>query len=781
MTDEVRIIERGIQGPPGGGLARARGRDGVVRSYSAEGAIPFAGARVGTDGVDLRRVLTSEFDTLADADVEAVIAAVPIAVDGEFTVSSPTSIASRLDFVSASGLLIVDGVDLTLSATFDASGQCFRCINGGRVLSSPGIHPYTDPAWFGAAGDGATDSTSALDAMHEFWVSVGGGQIRFSPGDYLVTHGYWARCAPGATRCHLILTGCTFKNTGTSFGHDFDGCPLSTNLAIFAVPQQPFANTFASPTLVFGELFETASAGDTTITLVGGGAADMTSFAAGKRVVLHGYATQNASWPPNERYFEFPTIESVDDGTGVITFTAPLQYNYDERWSDGFTLGPHGAPRVLSLDRDDFTWGEELIIDGGTFLHNPAWVPGNDKANGRLQITGYRKATIRNVMAPSIVPQMCDEVTFDNVHVYRNDAEGASGVLEYDKFIRHLEQNGGDIAQLENGFGVLNVLANGVLIRQFTGVGPRNSTWKDCEFHGNGNAAGTMVVYCADLWATQKVVFENCRADTSQVTPSANAGIVFGGTEYTFTVDSVSSATKVLIETLTQTAIQNLYRSLEIGRTAYTTGGNSCYVTAIYNEDATHVAVEGEFLSTPAPADVFRWNNIAELHADVRDIDPSRGILPIKGVATGRATGRSRNAAYRTLALSDRDLRRPASAAAQQDETVAINGRVTRVRLNVFRAYSGVDAAALLKIFDADTLGEINGDCSFSLKVAGCRDITQWWVANSLTGDSLAPLEVTRFRQLLIRTSAGTGNFHTYASPAQLPMFELVIETERPQ
>ncbi len=61
MSDEVRIIEKGIQGPPGGGVARARGRNGVVRSFTAEGAIPYSGLVVDADGVHGGHVIVTEY------------------------------------------------------------------------------------------------------------------------------------------------------------------------------------------------------------------------------------------------------------------------------------------------------------------------------------------------------------------------------------------------------------------------------------------------------------------------------------------------------------------------------------------------------------------------------------------------------------------------------------------------------------------------------------------------------------------------------------------------
>lgn len=719
---------------------------------------------------------------IVDADLNDPTVTLKFRQGTILSVPADRTVGTRID-ASQGGLIVLDD-NVTLEHTApilvpDTARLWNADASGAQVLGAPGVVAHVTPMWFGALPDGVTDSTKAFNAMREFWVSIGGGIIKLpaSPDAYIVTNGYWARCAPGATRCVIQMDGASIINTSAS-ANAFDRCPFAGNLAMFAI--FPGNHTMVGATLYFGELFQSAAAGDVSVTLQAG--ADMTPFVAGKRVCLHGYGTQNGSWPPNERYFEFKSVLSVNAGTKTITFDQPLQYSYDERWADTFTSSgagglPHyGAPRIISLDRDDFTWGEELVIEGGNFLGNPAFVPVDSESNGRLQISGYRKAILRNVTAAATVPQLGEEVVYDNVHVTPTSGVG-SGILEMDKIVRRVIFNGGDIGELSNGFAVLYMQAVGLLVRQFTNVAPREQYWRQCEFHGNGNGGTNVVCYVNNAFSLPKVEFDQCKVDTSALVPGSAAGMVLGGDEQSFTVDSVTSDTLVIVAAPTQADVAVLYRSLEVGRVVYKKEtGVSGRITAIYSTDATHVAVEGVFSDTPLAGDVFRWNNINELVTDVRAIDPTSGIAPVKDQGSPHTEARTVYGGQVLLAYSDADLPQPASTDVIQDRVISIEGRIDMVRVTVLKAYSGASANAHLSLYDDDTNTQLQ---LWNLKNTGGREVNQWFVANQLTGDALTPLEATLYRRLILRVGTGV-SYLAYTSPVQLPRFLVEITVGRP-
>ncbi len=214
---------------------------------------------------------------------------------------------------------------------------------------------HISAADFGAVGDGATDNSAALIAMRDYMRADTSKVYRvfFPPGEYRYSNNRWLFGVPSII---IDAYGASFLCTASTGWHVNDG-PLNV--------YEPFNDSGDSPlspasTFVTGDRFDTAAAGDVTITMTTSG--DAANYSVGDRVLVHGYDQQgDNNYPFNMRYFEYKTIESVNGGADTVTFTKPLIYDYDDRWFDTTRAGffastvVYGKPRILSLERPNYT------------------------------------------------------------------------------------------------------------------------------------------------------------------------------------------------------------------------------------------------------------------------------------------------------------------------------------------------------------------------------------------------------------------------------------------
>jgi hypothetical protein len=136
-----------------------------------------------------------------------------------------------------------------------------------------------------------------------------------------------------------------------------------------------------SNTYVNGYLINTASAGAIQVTTTV--AANAGNFAPGDQVLVYGYDQQGSGYPPNMRYFDYMVVSTVNSSTGVITFananvgrlefSNQLGNSYDSRWEDtpnyfGSGAPNYGAPRILNLQRKNYSIPQLAWIRGATFL-----------------------------------------------------------------------------------------------------------------------------------------------------------------------------------------------------------------------------------------------------------------------------------------------------------------------------------------------------------------------------------------------------------------------------
>jgi hypothetical protein len=219
-------------------------------------------------------------------------------------------------------------------------------------------------AEFRVQADGTTDNTAALLAMRSkmlarpeahYLITMPAGEVRYSNNRWLM----------GIQRVTLEAHGTTFVCT--------DPGPWFVNRQPFNVGDV-FNDTGDAPhgpssVFVTGDRIASATTGATRIRFLDAAAAR--GYAAGQRVLVHGFDQQFTGYPFNLRYFDYREIaEVLPDG---LSLTVPIAHSYDQRWPDTtyaefYSSAPvFGAPRVLSLDRPRYSHPRYVRVLGANF------------------------------------------------------------------------------------------------------------------------------------------------------------------------------------------------------------------------------------------------------------------------------------------------------------------------------------------------------------------------------------------------------------------------------
>lgn len=109
-----------------------------------------------------------------------------VLVSGSETLSANLTIPSTLEVTMAKGAVIALGdYTLTINGVFNAGlSQCFNLSGSGVVSFGSGAVKEVYPEWFGAAGDGTTDDSVAVQAAQDA-VATNGGILYFGQRVYL--------------------------------------------------------------------------------------------------------------------------------------------------------------------------------------------------------------------------------------------------------------------------------------------------------------------------------------------------------------------------------------------------------------------------------------------------------------------------------------------------------------------------------------------------------------------------------------------------------------------
>jgi hypothetical protein len=261
-----------------------------------------------------------------------------------------------------------------------------------------------------APGNAATVNDRGFAALHTAMIASPGTiwHVIFSPGTYQYTNNRWLWSVQNII---IDAYGASFQCTTTT-AYEVNEIPLYNGEMFDSAGNVPFGGEGQSYT--DGYLINTANAGAPSVTTTT--AANAGNFTAGEEVIVFGYDQQGVdSYPPNVRYFDYMTVASADASTGVITFTSDtsLKNFYDSRWEDtanidsisGFNAG---APRILGLNRSDWSMANFIWVRGATFLGNPTYPHSN-----WIDLTG-QTVILDYVTAPTFIVGEANQVYIQN-------------------------------------------------------------------------------------------------------------------------------------------------------------------------------------------------------------------------------------------------------------------------------------------------------------------------------------------------------------------------------
>ncbi len=646
----------------------------------------------------------------------------------------------------------------------DGGGALYKRVgsqpnHGGAFQSADGAwwditeKPVINAAMFGVVNDGVTDNRTALEGMRDYMrTDSRPWTLNFNPGTYVYSRPYWSI---GINDLTINAVGSTFFSISTS-GWDFDAWPFVGNRGFFS------DNGFGQETgaATYGFKINTANAGD--LNVVTSIHPDSSNFAIGNRVLIYGYSMQDGGSPPNSRYFEINKVAGVNVGTGQITLEKLLENTYDQRWHDfsGNSFSGVGAPRILNLDRNNWNICDRIVINGGYWGSDP-----NHISSGEHSIfpAGYCFVELNDVKADGLVHSCCLRAVMNNCDI---------ASAETDKVIKCVEFNGGRMRKHQAATGVeLFVLRGGIVIQGDSRWEARRLVVDGAHFAGDSNSFVSLGTN--NFWPAESIDIRQARFS---VFDNGISALIFGGLEISFTISSVSSNTKVLVACADQAAFEAVYRPLMFGWTYQLKNGTKrVRITNIYDNDAGHVAIEGEFTDVPIAGEIFYGSLIRQINLGniVQDgpYAPKPIIWPFGTVQNfQRIDSRDRNA--ETLLVPHNEIPRSASGAALQVGYLSTRGWLIRVTIVVSKIYTGASATCTLEIASATV-----NYAQIDLKTAGIREITPFGSNGSVGADNLAVNPLRDYiDQLNPYVWSGGGTGPLYTDPTQLPKFTIRVE-----
>jgi hypothetical protein len=203
-------------------------------------------------------------------------------------------------------------------------------------------------------------------------------------------------------------------------------------------------------------------------------------------------------------------------------------------------------------------------------------------------------------------------------------------------------------------------------------------------------------------------------------------------------------------------------------------GSKRVRITSIYRQDASNIAIEGEFSSAPLAAEVYRSGNVQAI--TIGHIEQRGTNQPVKPFIFPRALhmqARDRDDRHFFLTFSELDVPRQASGVAAAGISFYVRARLIGVWGSVDVAYSGADATSV--IFVRRTSDSKNY-CSMNLLTLGRRQATSFATSGAVAGDTLTLTGGDYLEQFNLLVSTGGGTYPAYTDPVQLGKFTIVAE-----
>ncbi|HEY6329415.1 MAG TPA: hypothetical protein VI756_08755 [Blastocatellia bacterium] len=483
----------------------------------------------------------------------------------------------------------------------------------------------------------------------------------------------------------------------------------------------------------------TVTAGASSITLVTPSQSSL--FTVGSWALMAGVDLQGFGYPPNPAFHDYVQISSINSGTGVITFTAPLQYSYESTWpvyeaGDSSDTDLGGAATLYALDP---SWNTSVEYDGLTFNTS-----GQTVSVGR-QVT-YKGITC--VGGGSVYPTM--DLSWSLVN-----ASMPTSNIEMDKIVTNVSISGSTIKSIDfQSSSIDNFTMTSSVISNYLHGGPKNATISNCTIQqlepgawGYGASAG--------------MALSNCTIN-SPIAPLGADGSGLG----TYTIRS---------GVLTVPNSAGPQHWAVPGASVYLTGGqaNEYSLTVVdLSQDSTNTYIQtslsGGYPTIPGSSSTFVAYPATTFTCSGCSGDPT---------AVDASLAPSGNTffsyANRTLTRSNIGTSQP---------VIPVWGNLISLSVNVITPYTGVQSTLTLNIGPGGVLVQNSSGAfavyqpTFNLKVAGLRTITPTGVTGAQSGDSItAPGSGTRLYddelQLYCGTNIGSESSSVY------PTVQLIVVT----
>jgi hypothetical protein len=347
----------------------------------------------------------------------------------------------------------------------------------------------------------------------------------------------------------------------------------------------------------------------------------------------------------------------------------------------------------------------------------------------------------------------------------------AGGVV-VDKFIDSLVMSECDLSACTEGLGAnFIVLDKGTIVRGRLDVGPRNLildgvvlSCMNADGSTIGSSQGNSYVNLVDV-------------RSARIVPNATSkGLISGGVIVSFTVASVNSGTEVLCSFTNDATAENYWKRLAKEAVYKTSDGSKIVkITNIYQYDATHVAIDGEFSQLPIAGEIYYSGSTRMIKIGKVEIETASapGVLFQSSFNSNadRIDVASRDDRHFYMTFTDADLGRPASGAASAIDQWIVRARLMRVWVFVDVAYTGATGACLLNITNA----ALNPRQQINLKTAGAREMTTFAINGNVTGDVMSATAAAYIETLEIFVGSA-GSFPAYTSALDLAKFRIVLE-----
>lgn len=450
-----------------------------------------------------------------------------------------------------------------------------------QVLAGPDCRYHIDA--FGAVGDGATDDTAAFVAFQKVALAAPNAvsaDLHLTPGrHYLYSDNHWAQ---GFRKLRIFGHGARLECTAaTSFSIDSNALNFTNwNSELNTTPRTGADVQFQ------GHLIASAAKNQAVVTTLT--AADAGGYAAGDWVLIYGFANQVGGAPMDARYFEYRKVASADAGTGRVTLTEELAYDYNANWPKlyAFTWTPNdaGPPRILKLQRANRYLTERLEVRDVVFTRNR-----NRTGSSRLSVAGVLSVSFHDCDMADMVELTVGDVR--DIYFERCD----TGEVELDKLTCRAEFKDCNIKLLAQGVGTIYTVVDGGTVRRQVELGSRHVILRNVildNVDDDGGTAHVMQPSYTEPRRVESLVIDNCTVLGNRLPLLSR---FFGES---LAVSSLDGSNNLVVAKTNWANVNHIYTGM---RLASVNAGALFMVSDIEEHDAANIVIRGTW-ETAVPA-----------------------------------------------------------------------------------------------------------------------------------------------------------------------------------